>query len=67
MKRCTSEIQNWTATGQDGTIRRCNRVEGHTVDEATHDMHQWLRPGHAIKWPDRAALKKKEGVTGVAK
>ncbi len=77
MTRCTSRIQRWTSTGQDGIIDRCTREAGHPVIEETIECepyqtvttkewktsytrlieaHQFLRPGHRVMWPDRAAL-----------
>lgn len=48
MARCPStktEIVN-----SQPVVRRCTRTEGHT-DPARDDMHEWMRPGHAVRWP----------------
>ncbi len=38
----------------DSSTRRCTREEGHpTRWDKDDDMHEWMRPGHAIRWPNR--------------
>lgn len=44
MSRCT-DTRTEQVDGQP-TERRCTREQGHD------GMHQWLRPGHAVRWPN---------------
>lgn len=60
MARCKSTYQNRGTRGQAvGPVVRCTRDEGHPLEneprEGWRELHEWLRPGRRVRWPDSAA------------
>jgi len=67
MARCKSTYQNRNTLGEPlGKPFRCTREEGHplTTGPGWQEMHQNMRPGRRIRWPQSAAQPDTDDVGG---